>query len=238
MNPRILLSLALVLVVKSAATVVDVNLPYKDLRLKNGTVLAEVAVKSFNSTAETVLLLANKELISLPASVLPDEVNARLKELAPALSKEELVAAKAREAALYEKTVQKAEHRQQQAEEEARAAREANRNLNVKQAENAAPKGDKLIEEVAKVAATQARIYFTYQNDPHSNIGAVLGSELQMDDPEPVPGWAGRYRVEGTAYSKYINNQSSGFGRSAKEFEILIQTSDRKKPEIVDLRVK
>ena len=122
--------------------------------------------------------------------------------------------------------------------DEAKAAREATRNLNVKQAETGGTKSDKEIEEVAKVAATQAKIYFTYQDDPHSNIGAVIKSDLQMDDPEPVPGWAGRYRVSGTAYRQYINNQSSGFGRGTKDFEILIQTSERKKPEIVDIWVK
>jgi hypothetical protein len=238
MKPRFLLPLTLALAVQAAAVVVDVNLPYKDLRLKDGTVLAEVAVKSFNSTAETVLLLTNKELTSLPASLLPDEVNARLKSLVPSLSSEEQAAAKAREAEKYEKAVQRAERRQQQAEEEARAAREATRNLNVKQAETAAAKADKALEEVAQVAANQAKIYFKYQDDPFSNIGAVLGSDLLLDDPEPVPGWTGRYRVEGTSYRQYITNQASGFGRGIKDFEILIQTHDRKKPEIVDIRIK
>jgi hypothetical protein len=238
MKPRSLLLLSLVLAVRAAAVVVDVNLPYKDLRLKDGTVLAEVAVKSFNSTAETVLLLTNKELTSLPASLLPDEVNARLKSLVPNRSEEQQTAAKAREAEKYEKAVQRAERRQQEAEAEAKAAREATRNLNVKQAETAAARADKVIEEVAQVAANQAKIYFKYQDDPFSNIGAVLGSDLILDDPEPVPGWTGRYRVEGTSYRQYINNQSSGFSRNTKEFEILIQTHDRKRPEIVDIRIK
>jgi len=238
MKPRFLLPLALALAVKATALVIDVNLPYKELRLKDGTVLNEAAVKSFNSTADTVLVLSGKGLVSLPTSLLPDEVSARLKELAPALSKEELAAAKAREAEQYDKAVKKAERRQQEAEDEARAAREANRNLNVKRAETTGTNPDKVLEEVAKVAAAQAKIYFTYQDDPHSNIGAVIKSDLQMDDPEPVPGWAGRYRVSGTAYRQYINNQSSGFGRGTKEFEVLIQTSDRKKPEIVDIWVK
>ena len=238
MKPRFLLPFALALAIKATALVIDVNLPYKELRLKDGTVLNDAAVKSFNSTADTALVLSDKGLVSLPTSLLPDAVNTRLKELAPALSKEELAAAKAREAEQYDKAAKKAERRQQEAEEEARAAREANRNLNVKRAETTGTNPDKLLEEVAKVAAAQAKIYFTYQDDPHSNIGAVIKSDLQMDDPEPVPGWAGRYRVAGTAYRQYINNQSSGFGRGSKEFEILIQTSDRKKPEIVDIWVK
>ena len=238
MNPRFLLPLTLALAVKAAALVVDVNLPYKELRLKDGTVLTDAAVKSFNTTADTALVLASKGLVSLPASLLPDEVNTRLKSLVPSLSKEELVEAKVHEAEKYEKAMKKAERRQQEAEDEAKAAREATRNLNVKRAETAETKNDQVLEEVAKVAATQAKIYFKYQDDPWSNIGAVVGSDLQLDDPEPVPGWTGRYRVSGTAYRQYINNRSSGFGRGTKEFEILIQTRERKKPEIVDIRIK
>jgi len=238
MKSRFLIPLMLALTIKASALVVDVNLPYKELRLKDGTVMTDAAVKSFNSTAETALVLAGKGLVSLPTSLLPDEVTARLKSLAPNLSKEELAAEKSREAEKYDKAVKKAERRQQEAEGEARAAREATRNLNVQQAESTATNTDKVLEEVAKVAATQARIYFTYQDDPHSNIGAVVKSDLQMDDPEPVPGWTGRYRVSGTAYRQYINNQSSGFGRGTKDFEILIQTHERKKPEIVDIWVK
>jgi hypothetical protein len=238
MTPRFLLPLALAFAIKAAAVVIDVNLPYKDLHLKDGTVMTEVAIKSFNSIAGTALLLADRQLISVQTSLLPDEVRTRLDGLVPNLSSEELAAAKTREAEIYDKAVKRAEHRQELAEEEARKNREANRDLNVKLAENAATKNDKLMEEVAKVAATQAKIYFKYQDDPLSNIGAVTGSDLQLDDPEPVPGWTGRYRVSGTAYRQYINNQGSGFGRGAKDFEMLIQTSDRKKPEIVDIRVK
>ena len=108
----------------------------------------------------------------------------------------------------------------------------------MKLAENDAARKDQVLDDVAKAAAKQAKVYFNYQDDPLSNIGAVTGSDLQLDDPEPVPGWTGRYRVNGTAYRRYINNQGSGFGRGAKNFEILIQTWDNKKPEIVDISVK
>ncbi len=238
MKTPLLLLLTFALAVRAAAVVLDVNLPYKELRMKDGTVMTDAAVKSFNTTADTALVLSGKGLVSLPASLLPDEVNARLKSLAPNLSKEDLAAEKAREAEKYDKAMKKAERRQQDAEDEAKAARDATRNLNLKQAEIGGSKSDKILEEVARVAANQAKIYFTYQDDPHSNIGAVVKSDLQMDDPEPVPGWAGRYRVSGTAYRQYINNQSSGFGRGTKDFEILIQTHERKKPEIVDIWVK
>jgi hypothetical protein len=93
-------------------------------------------------------------------------------------------------------------------------------------------------DEVAKFAEQRARAYFRYQSDPHSNIGAVINSDIFLDNPEPVPGWGGRWRVEGVAYRQFINNQASGFGRSGQEFEIMIQTHEHKKPEIVEIRIK
>ena len=171
-------------------------------------------------------------------SLLPDDVAARLQALAPVLSKEEQEAEKLQEAADRKKAAENAERRQKIAEEEAHAARTASRDLNVKVAAETATKADRVMEEVAKFADERARAHFKYQDDPWSNIGAVVGSDISLENPEPVPGWGGRYRVEGTAYRQYINNQASGFGRGRREFEILIQTHETKKPEIVEIRIK
>jgi hypothetical protein len=235
---RILLPLALLLAVQAAAVVVDVNLPYKNLRLKDGMLFTDVTVRSVNTTAGTVVLLVSKDLVSVRTSMLPDEVNTRLQGLAPAQTKEEQAEERRQEEADRQKAAEKAERRQKMAEDEAQVARAANRSLNVKAAEQTATKADLVLTDVARFAEERARAYFKYQDDPLSNIGAVTGSDIFLENPEPVPGWTGRYRVEGTAYRQYINNQASGFGRGGKEFEMLIQTSDRKKPEIVEIRIK
>jgi hypothetical protein len=235
---RILLPLAGLLAVHAAAVVVDVNLPYKELRLKDGMLFTDVAVRSLNTAAGTVMLQVNKDLISVRTAMLPDEVNARLKELTPAQTKEELEAERQQEAADRKKAAENAERRQRMAEEEAQAARAASRDFNVKAAAETAAKAENVPAEVAKFAEERAKAYFKYRDDPFSNIGAVIGSDIYLENPEPVPGWTGRYRVEGKAYRQYINNQSSGFDRSAKEFEMLVQTREGKKPEIVEIRIK
>ena len=235
---RIVFPLAGLLAVSAAAVVVDVNLPCKELRLKDGMLFTDVAVRSINTSAGTVMLMANKDLISVHTSMLPDDVRARLKDLAPVQTKEEQEAEKLQEAADRKKAAENAERRQRMAEGEAQAARAANRDLNVKAAAETAAKAESVPAEVAKFAEERAKAYFRYRDDPHSNIGAVVGSDIFLENPEPVPGWGGRYRVEGVAYRQYINNQSSGFGRSAKEFEILVQTREGKKPEIVEIRIK
>ena len=238
MNRRILMPLVCLLAVQAAAVVVDVNLSYKNLRLKDGMLLGDAVVKSINTAAGTVLLQVDKELVSLRHSLLPDEVSLRLQGLSPAQSKEELAAEKAQEAADRLKSADRAERRQKQAEEEAQAIRAASRSLNVKAAEQNATRREALPDEVAKLAEQRAQAYFKYQADPLSNIGAVIGSDIYLENPEPVPGWTGRYRVEGTSYRQYINSQASGFDRNHKDFEMLIQTYDTKKPELVEIRIK
>jgi hypothetical protein len=235
---RLLLPLAGLLAVQAAAVIVEVNLPYKELRLKDGLLFTDVAVRSINTSTGTVMLLVNKDLVSVRSSMLPDDVSARLKAMAPAQTTEEMEAEKQQLAADRKKAAENAERRQRMAEEEAQAARAATRTLNVKQAAENAARTEAIPDEVAKFAEQRARAYFRYQSDPHSNIGAVINSDIFLDNPEPVPGWGGRWRVEGVAYRQYINNQASGFGRSGQEFEILIQTHEHKKPEIIEIRVK
>lgn len=237
MNPRYL-SLALLLAVSGQALVVEVNLPLKELRLKDGMLFTEVAVRSINTVTGTAMLVANKDLISVRTSLLPDDIASRLKAMTPAQSAEEVEAEKKQETADRAKATENAERRQKIAEEEAQAARAANRDLNVKAAADSAAKADRTRQEVAKFAEDRARTYFKYQSDPYSNIGAVVGSDLSLENPEPVPGWTGRYRVEGIAYRQYLNNQASGFGRGSREFEILVQTHADRKPELIEIRIK
>ena len=104
--------LVCLLAVQAAAVVVDVNLSYKNLRLKDGMLLGDAVVKSINTAAGTVLLQVDKELVSLRHSLLPDEVSLRLQGLSPAQSKEELAAEKAQEAADRLKSADRAERRQ------------------------------------------------------------------------------------------------------------------------------
>src|SRR5258708_25080481 len=96
---RIIISPAGLLVVQAAAVTVDVNLSFKELRLKDGMVFTEVAVRSFNTAAGTAMLLVSKDLVSVRAVLLPDEVRTRLQELAPAQTADELAAEKQQEAA-------------------------------------------------------------------------------------------------------------------------------------------
>ena len=234
---RLFLPLAWFAAVAASATVVEVRMPYKEMRLKDGLLLTDVAVKSFNTTAGTVVLLNNKELISVKVTLLPDDVATRIKELTPVLTKEEMAAEKKQEEAELKLAAETAERRQRQAEDEAREVRTANRNLNIKTAEQAQTDAQ-VLAEVAGIAEARAHSFFQYQADPHSNIGAVTGVDVQLEDPEPVPGWTGRYRVNGSVYRQYLNSQISGFDRSNKAFEMLIQTHDRKKPEIVEIRIK
>jgi len=180
---RLIPLLAGLLAVQAAAVTVDVNLPLKELRLKDGMLFTQVAVRSINPSAGTVMLLVNKDLVSVRTVMLPDEVATRLKQLAPAQTKEEHEAEKLQEAADRKKAVENAERRQRMAEEEAREARAASRTHNLKTAAETAARAEAVPDEVAKFAEQRARAYFKYQGDPHSNIGAVVSSDIFLDNP-------------------------------------------------------
>ena len=235
---RLLITCACVLAADLGARVVEVNLAYPEIRLKDGTLFTQATVKSFNPAAGTATLLTKKVLVGLPISLLPDEVAFKLKELAPVLTPEQLAAEKLEVATARSLALENAVRRQRLAEEEAKADRAGNRQLNVKAAEQALTQTNTTLEEVAKFAENEARVYFRYRDDPHSNIGAVVGSDLSLSYPEPVPGWTGRYRVTGISNREYVNNQASGFGRGWKEFEMLIQTADRQRPELIEIQIK
>jgi hypothetical protein len=235
---RLVPLLAGLLAISAGAAVVEVNLPFKTLRLKDGIVLTDVAVKSFNTVTGTAMLLVEKDLVSVRTSQLPDDLRAKLQEIAPPLTADEQEAEKLQAAADRKKALENAERRQRLAEDEAAAIRAASRDQNVRAAADRAARREALPDEIAMFAESRARAFFRYQSDPHSNIGAVINSDIFLENPEPVPGWGGRWRVEGVAYRQYINNQASGFGRSGQEFEILIQAHESKRPEIIEIRVK
>jgi len=235
---RLIISLAGLLAVTASAVVVETQLPYKELRLKDGTVLANATVKSFNTASGTALILVDTELVSVRTTLLPDEAAAKIRELTPALSKEEQEAEKKQAETERAQAAARAERRQQQAEDEAKEVRATNRALSVKAAEKALDKADPDLAEVTKAAEARARTYFKYESQPGSTVGAVVDANIQLDDPEPVPGWTGRYRVCGTANRQFINNRSSAYDRDSRKFEILVDTAPGKKPKVVDLTVK
>ena len=186
MNLRLLVPLIGALAMSVSAAVVDVNLPWKNLQLKNGLLFPDATVRSVNTSAGTALLLIDKDLISVRTSQLPDDLAAKLKAITPLQTTEEMAEARAQEAAERKRAGERAERRQQQAEEEARAARAANRDLNVKAAAATAARYEAIPAEVARFAEQRARAYFRYQADPHSNIGVVVNSDIVLPNPEPV----------------------------------------------------
>ena len=221
-----------------SAAVVEVKLTYPQLPLKNGQVYRDVAITSFNPAMGTALLVVDKKLTTVPIAVLPDDVAAKLKELTPAQTAEEQAAEKKEAAEERKRSLDNAERRQRQAEEEVKAARDANRTSNMKEAERVQAKIDQMPDQVAKLAEERARSYFKYQDDPWAGMGYVSNPDIVMDDPEPVPGWTGRYRVCGSVHRQYVTNTGGGLNRNNKEFEILIDTAVKGKPKVVDITVK
>lgn len=207
---------------------VAVELPVPELKLKNGKVLQNAVIKTFDPEEETATIQSGKTLMTAPLAWLPEGVLAQLRELAPPPKTAAQVEAREKAA------------RERERKEEARALREE------KQAKQAARKaGNAAAKEaaatagvetaVAAAAETKARHYFRYEYNKGS--GLKFRPELEMEPPEAVPGWARRYRVTGKAHVQTYANEG-GFDSSSRSFEVLVEMDAKGRAKVVDFSLK
>lgn len=207
---------------------VVVELPVAELKLKNGKVLRDAVIKTFDPGEETATVLTGKTLMTTPLAWLPEGVVTQLRELTPPPKSAAQV--EAREKAAKERA----------RKEEARAAREAQRTeQTVRKANKTAAKESAATANaetaVATAAATRARNYFRYEYNKGS--GLKFKPELEMEAPEPVPGWARRYRVSGKAYVQSYADQGS-FDSTSRAFDVLVEIDAKGRAKVVDLTLK
>lgn len=221
----------------SASVVVMVDFHYPKLALKDGREFKNVTVKSYDLVTERVTVLIDRSMNSWPIAWLPDEISARLNEVAPKVSAEDLN--RERKALQNDKLAdeKRAKARvidnQKYAIKEQREIRKDARKLNTKRAEIEMTKVAQTPSDVAKVANDYARRYFNSATEPGMAGMISLEGDVDLSDPEPVPGWSGRWRVKGKSFNKYYHSQGGVSSRS-RDFEILIQTKEHGKPEVVD----
>jgi hypothetical protein len=230
-------ALFLVMVALVYGDSVNVDLRFPKLRLKNGTTLSDVRLLSVDSDEGTANVLIGKSMKQLEVKSLPDDLIKQLEILAPKTNEADLIKRQQR-AAEAEFNAQKRAHRDEDSQAQAKANREAQRKSEAAPPETPEEKTAATEVTIAKAAEDYARYYFNYQDDPHSSVGAVLNMAFQLEPPEQVQGWTGRWRVKGTVGSTYVTNTGGSVGRKAKDFEILLETRDKGKPKIVDLTVK
>jgi hypothetical protein len=231
-------ALFLLLVAFAYGDAVTIDLRFARLNLKNGVTLNEARLLSYDPDQGSVTVIVGKSMRQLQVQQLPDEVVKQLEVIKPKRNEGETVKLQQRAAEAELAAQKRATRREEDALADAKVSREAQRQLDVTTREKEERKAAATEAEIAKAAEDYARYYFNYQNDPHSSVGAVLNAAFQMESPEPVAGWSGRWRVKGAVGLTYATNTGGSLGRKTREFEILLEVRDKGKPKIVDLTVK
>jgi hypothetical protein len=67
----------------ASADIVYVDKPYPELKLKNGKVLRDAVIRTFDPEDETATILVGKNMLTTPLAWLPEEVSLELRQLAP-----------------------------------------------------------------------------------------------------------------------------------------------------------
>lgn len=75
-------------------------------------------------------------------------------------------------------------------------------------------------DEKSKVTATAYRLLDDYFNKRYSSIGERLVVSINLDEPEQVQGWLGRWRFKGTAILRHFRDSSTDETMRRKELEI------------------
>ena len=92
-----------------------------------------------------------------------------------------------------------------------------------------------MVFDAAKAGAER---YFRYEFEPSgtSRIYAISVS-VAADEPEPWPGFPGRYTVKGKGYVDYYDSfYSSGFRRASKEFTAFVDVN-KYSAKVAEIRV-
>lgn len=216
------------------AETVEVSLSLPQLTLKNGRVYKPAVIKTYNPVTSRVVFLSGRQFLTVLAGELPDEILAKLKLRVPVPGPEELKAQP--EKAKPQKPTQAGGAQILNGRPEATAPLTTAelRRLQQEQADYEkryeAEREARLRQGVAQVAQDAVRARYLHGDQSGMNR-IILTSELTLAEPEPVPGWEGRYRVTG---SGSFRDEGSGDTRR-RSFEVLVQTKAHAWPEVVDI---
>lgn len=205
------------------AGVVHAELRYAELNLKNGRVLRDAVIKSYDDANGNVTILVGKSMQAVPMTLLPPEVAAKLQALAPERTPEEKAAMQKEEKAKQAKAEEAQAEREKRALKKLEKDEDAQRRLYEKQAEADLARERDVPALVLNAAQVRANNYFK-------------SDRIEYDDPEQVPGWSGRWRVKGRAYGGTILGKSDGkSGRGYRDFEMIVEDKGKGSPKVIEV---
>jgi len=207
-SPSLYVWLLFSLLAVSSAGAADDALTYARLELTDGRKLTQVVVKSYDPTTDKVLLLADNKAIKVALTLLPASLRERVKDAAPKAGASTSSTPSTRPGAL-------------------RAPASAS--------ERPVPSPSQLDPAEHKQAALErAQNFYRYEFQAGSGSVHVTAMNFETDDPEPVPGWTGRYSVRGRVLLEFFDSRGNSFNRSTDRFEILTEQKPGASIKVID----
>jgi hypothetical protein len=93
---------------------------------------------------------------------------------------------------------------------------------------------DPVLARHKEAAQTRARRYYQYEFQAGSNSISVTALDIEMDQPEAITGWLGRYRTKGKAYLEFYDSRGGSFSRTTSSFEVITEQNPGQPPQVVD----
>jgi hypothetical protein len=198
------------------ARAAEVPLRFARLDLMDGRTLTNVVVRSYDAATGKLLLVADGKAMLVPANLIPPPFAARLKAGVPAAgSTTALVTTQpVAPSAVSEKP----------------ASAPAIQVVDTPSATGS----DQLLASHKEAAQTRARRYYQYEFKAGSDAISVTALDIDMDRPEAIEGWLGRYRTKGKVYLEFYDSKGNSFSRTTSSFEVITEQKPGQPIKVVD----
>lgn len=192
----------------------DNPLEYERLDLTDGRKLTKVVVKNYDPESGRILLMAKKTAMKIPIDLLPEAIRDRVKTAAPKAGGSTTTTASAPPTPESERRPPQQPMRFAQPE----------------------PRVDPSAHRQAALA--RAQNYYRYEFPAGSGAIRVTAANFEVDDPEEVPGWPGRYRLQGKVFLEFFDSKGYSYSRTTDRFDILTEQKSGASIKVVDFSRK
>lgn len=207
------LMMSLLLLTRVAAAGSDRPLEYDSLDLTDGRKLVQVVIKNYDPASDKVLLMAKRTAMKLSLDLFPVSLRDRIKEAAPKAGGSTTTTASLPPPTPREKPA-------------------------VPTAYASPPRATFNAAAHKQAALNRAQNYYRYEFPAGSGAIRVTAANFELDDPEEVPGWGGRYRVQGKVFLEFFDSKGFSYSRTTDRFEIQTEQKPGGSIKVVDFTRK
>ena len=97
----------------------------------------------------------------------------------------------------------------------------------VEQTRPAEPEAMIDLQKIKKAAEDRADTYFRFEYPAGSSSTLTIDVHIDLEEPEPMSGWEGQYRVRGRGHLEFFDSAGISFSRAVREFEVIVITDDK-----------